>query len=139
MVWHQRSVTLPPVTRGFHVITSRIVGAVPELRTIRVGLLHVFLQHTSASLTINENVSPEVREDLETISNRLVPEDAHYAHDLEGADDMPAHMKSSLFGPSLVIPVRDGRLALGTWQGICLCEHRDHGGPRQVVLTLQGD
>jgi secondary thiamine-phosphate synthase enzyme len=111
----------------------------PEIETVRFGLLHLFLQHTSASLTINENASPEVRVDLESLSNILAPEDFPYRHSLEGPDDMPAHVKSSLFGASLVIPVRSGRLALGTWQGIYLCEHRDQGGRRNVVATLQGE
>jgi secondary thiamine-phosphate synthase enzyme len=139
MTWHQTFLTLPPHPRGFHLITSLIIEDLPELKKVRLGLLNVFLQHTSASLTINENVSPEVRRDMESIVNRLVPESGRYAHDLEGPDDMPAHMKASLLGPSLTIPVRDGRLALGTWQGIYLCEHRDQGGPRQLMLTLNGE
>jgi secondary thiamine-phosphate synthase enzyme len=120
-------------------VTRQILEKVPELKDFRVGLLHLFLQHTSASLTLNENASPEVRQDLESSINAIVPERFPYAHDLEGPDDMPAHIKSSLFGPSLTVPVRDGRLALGTWQGIYLCEHRNHGGPRQVVVTLSGE
>jgi secondary thiamine-phosphate synthase enzyme len=137
--WIQRSLTLPPQRRGFHLITSQVVQMLPELRSIKTGLLNLFLQHTSASLTVNENASPEVRVDLESSINALVPEDFPYEHALEGPDDMPAHIKSSLFGPSLTIPVRDGRLALGVWQGIYLCEHRDRGGPRQLVLTLHGE
>ena len=139
MAWFQRVVTLPPFSRGFHLITPVIQRSLPEIESIRVGLLHLFLQHTSASLTINENASPEVREDLEALSNALAPEDFPYQHSLEGPDDMPAHVKSSLFGAALVIPVRSGRLALGTWQGIYLCEHRDQGGRRNVVATLQGE
>jgi secondary thiamine-phosphate synthase enzyme len=138
MAWFQRTLRLRPYPRGFHLITSAVAEGISELRGIRIGLLHVFLQHTSASLTINENASPEVREDMESIVNRLVPEGPYYEHALEGADDMPAHMKASLFGPTLTIPVRNGRLALGTWQGIYLCEHRDHGEARELVLTLQG-
>jgi secondary thiamine-phosphate synthase enzyme len=121
------------------LITGVIQRNLPEIESVRIGLLHLFLQHTSASLTINENASPEVREDLEAVSNALAPEDFSYRHSLEGPDDMPAHVKSSLFGASLVIPVRAGRLALGTWQGIYLCEHRDEGGRRNLVATLQGD
>jgi len=139
MTWYQRSLTLPPMSRGFHLITSQIIDGMPELKSIRAGLLNLFLQHTSASLTLNENASPEVRVDMESVINSIVPEDAPYEHSLEGRDDMPAHMKSTLIGPSLTIPVRAGRLALGTWQGIYLCEHRNAGGRRRLVLTLQGD
>jgi len=139
VAWFQRVITLPPFSRGFHLITGVIQRNLPEIESVRIGLLHLFLQHTSASLTINENASPEVREDLEAVSNALAPEDFSYRHSLEGPDDMPAHVKSSLFGASLVIPVRSGRLALGTWQGIYLCEHRDQGGRRSVVATLQGE
>jgi secondary thiamine-phosphate synthase enzyme len=139
MAWYQRSLTLPPMSRGFHLVTRQITDAMPELKSVRAGLLNLFLQHTSASLTLNENASPEVRVDMESVINSIVPEDAPYEHSLEGRDDMPAHMKSSLIGPSLTIPVRAGRLALGTWQGIYLCEHRDAGGGRRLVLTLQGD
>jgi secondary thiamine-phosphate synthase enzyme len=137
--WIQRSLTLPQQRRGFHLITSQVLQALPELRSIKTGLLNLFLQHTSASLTVNENASPEVRADLESSINALVPEHFPYEHSLEGPDDMPAHIKSSLFGPSLMIPVQDGRLALGVWQGIYLCEHRDRGGRRQLVLTLHGE
>lgn len=121
-------------------MTPELLAALPELRTTRVGLLHLFIQHTSASLTINENADPDVRADLERWVNRAVPENAPYfEHTVEGPDDMPAHVKAAMFGPSLTIPVRDGRLALGTWQGIYLGEHRDHGGSRSVVLTLVGE
>jgi secondary thiamine-phosphate synthase enzyme len=137
--WIQRSLTLPQQRRGFHLITSQVLQALPELMSIKTGLLNLFLQHTSASLTVNENASPEVRADFESSINALVPEDFPYEHSLEGPDDMPAHIKSSLFGPSLMIPVQDGRLALGVWQGIYLCEHRDRGGRRQLVLTLHGE
>ena len=129
---------LPAAPRGFHLITSHIVEAIPELRKVNIGTLNIFIQHTSASLTINENASPDVRLDMESSINKIVPEDFPYLHSLEGPDDMPAHIKSSLFGPSLTIPVQNGGLALGTWQGIYLCEHRDHGGRRKLVLTLQG-
>jgi secondary thiamine-phosphate synthase enzyme len=137
--WFQTTLTLPQQRRGFHLITRDVLRALPELHTLKVGWLHLFLQHTSASLTLNENASPEVRTDLEHSLNSLVPEDFSYDHSLEGPDDMPAHIKSSLLGPSLMIPVQGGRLALGTWQGIYLCEHRNHGGDRHVLLTLQGD
>jgi secondary thiamine-phosphate synthase enzyme len=120
------------------LITRHIIQHLPELDEIHVGLLHLFLQHTSASLTLNENASPEVRSDLESAVNRLTPEDADYEHHLEGPDDMPAHIKSSLLGPELTVPVHGGQLALGTWQGIYLCEHRNHGGSRQLIATLQG-
>lgn len=139
MAWTQHLLRLPPFRRGFHLITSQVVAGVPELATCEVGLLHVFLQHTSASLTINENAAPDVRTDLESGFNRLVPEDHPYRHDEEGPDDMPAHIKASLLGASLTIPVAAGRLLLGTWQGIYLCEHRNHGGSRRLVATLQGE
>jgi secondary thiamine-phosphate synthase enzyme len=139
MLWHQATVQLKPRPRGFHLVTSEILAAIPELRRLRVGFLNLFLQHTSASLTINENADPDVRGDLERWANHSVPENAPYfEHTTEGPDDMPAHVKSVLFGASLVIPVRDGRLALGTWQGIYLGEHRDHGGSRSVVATMWG-
>lgn len=139
MPWRQHRLTLPPFRRGFHLITERVVAAVPELPTIATGLLHVFIQHTSASLTINENADPDVRVDLESSFNAMAPEDFPYVHTLEGSDDMPAHVKASLLGSSLTIPVSGGRLAFGTWQGIYLCEHRNQGGPRQLVLTLWGE
>ena len=139
MAWHQHRLTLPAFRRGFHLITDRVVDAVPELKSVKTGLLHVFILHTSASLTINENADPDVREDLESSFNAIAPEKFSYVHTIEGPDDMPAHVKASLLGASLTIPVTNGRLVLGTWQGITLCEHRNHGGPRQLVLTLQGD
>lgn len=138
MFWYQRSLELPPRRRGFHLITSKIVDALPELTHLRVGQLQVFLQHTSAALTINENADPDVRVDLERFLNAAVPENFSYTHTLEGPDDMPAHVKSSLLGCSLLLPVQEGRLALGVWQGIYLCEHRDRGGPRRLLLTLFG-
>jgi secondary thiamine-phosphate synthase enzyme len=139
-MWVQREVTLRPRPRGFHLVTRDVLEALPELRSLRVGLLHVFIRHTSASLTLNENASPDVREDFEAYFNEAVPEDAPFwTHTVEGADDMPAHIKASLLGPSLTIPVSGGRLATGTWQGIYLCEHRDRGGPRSLILTLSGE
>ena len=139
-MWLQRDIALPPLSRGVHLVTGAVISAIPELREVRVGVLHVFIRHTSASLTINENASPEVRGDLERWMDDAVPEDAPYwRHTLEGPDDMPAHVKTSLMGPSLTVPVTDGRLALGTWQGICLCEHRDRAGSRNLTLTAWGE
>ena len=139
-MWVQKTIQLKARSRGFHLITRDIEHALPELADVSVGLLHVFIQHTSASLTINENADPTVRVDFEEVFSRLVPENQpYYKHNDEGPDDLPAHIKSSLLGPSLTIPVSDGRLALGTWQGIYLCEHRDYGGSRRLVLTLQGE
>ena len=139
-MWAQRTLSLDPRPRGFHLVTSEVVAALPELRDVRAGLLHVFIRHTSASLTLNENASPDVRRDFATWFDRAVPDGAAYwTHTLEGDDDMPAHIKSSLLGPSLTLPVADGRLGLGTWQGIYLCEHRDSGGSRSLTLTLFGD
>jgi secondary thiamine-phosphate synthase enzyme len=139
MPWTQKATQLRARSRGFHLITDEVLAALPELRQLRVGLLHVFIQHTSASLTINENADRDVRRDLEKVFSTIAPEDFPYDHTLEGPDDMPAHVKASLLGSSVTIPVRDGELLLGTWQGIYLCEHRDAGGPRSLVLTLQGE
>ena len=139
-VWIQREVRLRPRPRGFHLVTQEVAEAVPELGELRVGIAHVFMRHTSASLTLNENASPDVRRDFAEWFDRAVPDGAEYfAHTLEGPDDMPAHLKASLTGASLVLPVRDGELALGTWQGIYLCEHRDAGGPRTLVVTVWGE
>jgi secondary thiamine-phosphate synthase enzyme len=139
-MWVQHEIQLQPFPRGFHLVTREVEQGLPELREVRVGMANVFIQHTSASLTLNENASPDVRRDFETWFSRAVPDGADYfRHTLEGADDMPAHIKASLLGPSLTLPVRDGELALGTWQGIYLCEHRDQGGPRRLVLTLWGE
>jgi secondary thiamine-phosphate synthase enzyme len=139
-VWVQREVTLRPRPRGFHLVTDEIESALPELSSVQVGLAHLFIRHTSASLTLNENASPDVRRDFEAHFNEAVPEDAPYwTHTLEGPDDMPAHIKASLLGPALSLPVARGRLALGTWQGVYLCEHRDRGGPRSVLVTLFGE
>ena len=138
-MWAQREITLDARPRGFHLVTREVVAAVPEVREVSVGLLHLLIQHTSASLALNENASPDVRRDFETYFNVAVPEDAPYwTHTLEGADDMPAHIKAALLGPSLTLPISHGRLALGTWQGIYLCEHRDHGGSRSLVATVFG-
>lgn len=139
-MWLQRSIRLRPRPRGIHLVTGEVLGAVPEIRGLRVGLLHVFIRHTSASLTLNENASPEVRTDMDGWLDRAVPDGAPYfAHTLEGDDDMPAHVKASLMGASVTVPVRDGRPLTGTWQGLYLCEHRDRGGPREVVVTLWGE
>jgi secondary thiamine-phosphate synthase enzyme len=139
-MWIQRQIDLDPRPRGFHLVTREILGALPELSDVAIGLLHLLIQHTSASLALNENASPDVRRDFESYFNAVVPEDAPYwTHTLEGADDMPAHIKASLLGPSLTLPVSSGRLALGTWQGIYLCEHRNRGGSRSVVATIVGE
>ncbi|CCH53708.1 protein of unknown function UPF0047 [Fibrisoma limi BUZ 3] len=136
----QRTIRLPEHPRGFHLITRIIEREFPDLQQIRVGMLQVFIQHTSASLTINENADPTVRQDFETHFNKMVPENApYYKHDYEGSDDMPAHLKAALLGSSVLIPVTNGRLNLGTWQGIYLCEHRNHGGSRTLVLTAWGE
>lgn len=139
MAWHQTRLRLPAFPRGFHLITSRVVAALPQLASVKVGLLHVFIQHTSASLSINENADPDVPLDLESSFNAIAPESFPYVHTCEGPDDMPAHVKCSLLGASLSIPISQGRLCLGTWQGIYLCEHRNHGGERSLVLTIQGE
>lgn len=136
----QQEITLPAFERGFHLITSHIVQNFSELRTIRQGLLHVFIQHTSASLAINENADPTVRGDFERSLNRMVPENApYYEHTLEGSDDMPAHIKAALMGNSVTVPITNGKLNLGTWQGIYLGEHRNRGGRRKLVLTAYGE
>ncbi len=138
-MWIQRDIALRPQPRGFHLVTREVLAALPELQELRVGLLHLLLQHTSASLTLNENASPDVRHDLETWVNAAVPERFAWTHTLEGDDDMPAHVKASLMGATLSLPVRDGRPVLGTWQGITLCEHRDRGGSRTLTATLWGE
>ena len=140
MAWHQVEIRLKQRSPGFHLVTAEIAAAVPELRHFKVGILHLFIQHTSASLCVNENADPDVRADLARWFDRAVPEDAPYfEHTAEGADDMPAHVKSTLLGAAVTVPIRDGRLALGTWQGIYLGEHRQSGGARTVVVTLQGE
>ncbi len=139
-MWIQRELRLEPRPRGFHLVTREVLSGLPELGELQVGLLHLLIRHTSASLALNENASPDVRHDFESFFNETVPEDARYwTHTLEGADDMPAHIKASLLGPSLTLPIHGGRPALGTWQGIYLCEHRDHGGPRSIVATAYGE
>jgi len=139
-VWAQREIALEPRPRGFHLITREVVDGIPDLDRVEVGLLHLQILHTSASLALNENASADVRADLESWFNDAVREDAPYwRHTLEGPDDMPAHVKSVLVGPSLSLPVAGGSLRLGTWQGIFLCEHRDRGGSRRVVATLNGE
>jgi secondary thiamine-phosphate synthase enzyme len=139
-MWIQTEITLRPRPRGFHLVTDEVVAGAPRLSELRVGLAVVFIQHTSASLTLNENASPDVLHDFGAWFDRAVPDGADYfRHTLEGPDDMPAHIKASLTDASLVLPVRDGRLALGTWQGIYLCEHRDNGGARRLVLTAFGE
>ncbi len=139
MEWIQKEFSLKARSRGFHLITREVLEQLPELREIEAGMLNLFIQHTSASLTINENADPDVRADMERHFNHAVPENApYYEHTLEGPDDMPAHIKSSILGSSLSIPVGQGKLRLGTWQGIYLCEHRNHGGARRIVATLSG-
>ena len=139
-MWIQREITLRPRPRGFHLVTDEVESALPELREVRVGIAHLFIRHTSASLTLNENASPDVRRDFESWFNEAVPEDfAQWTHTLEGDDDMPAHVKSSLLGSSVSVPITDGGFSLGTWQGIYLCEHRDNGGARSLILTLTGE
>ncbi|HVS28800.1 MAG TPA: secondary thiamine-phosphate synthase enzyme YjbQ [Solirubrobacteraceae bacterium] len=138
-MWVQRRITLAPRPRGFHLITREIAEGLPELAELPIGVAHLFLLHTSASLTLNENASPDVRRDFESYFDATVPEGAGYwTHTLEGGDDMPAHIKSSTLGVSLLLPVSDGRLALGTWQGVYLCEHRDRGGARSLIVTAWG-
>jgi secondary thiamine-phosphate synthase enzyme len=139
MRYVQKEIRLRPFSRGFHLITSEVVDAIPELDNIAVGQLHVFIKHTSASLTVNENADPTVRLDFESHINQMVPENAsYYIHTFEGPDDMPAHIKASLMGSSVQIPITDGRLNLGTWQGIYLCEHRNHASGRKLVITAIG-
>ena len=138
--WIQRAITLEPRPRGFHLVTGEVVRALPELTELGVGMLHLLIQHTSASLALNENASPDVRRDFESWFSQAVPERAPYwTHTLEGSDDMPAHIKAALLGPTLTLPVSDGKLALGIWQGIYLCEHRDRGGARTLVATAWGE
>ena len=139
MPWHQHEIQLPAMPRGFHLITDRIQSVVSEIQDIHVGLVHIFIMHTSASVSINENADPDVPRDLELAFNEIAREDFAYRHTLEGPDDMPAHVKSSMLGSSVTVPIHDGRLCLGTWQGIYLCEHRDRGGPRRLTVTVQGE
>jgi secondary thiamine-phosphate synthase enzyme len=139
-MWVQRELTLKARARGFHLVTREVLAELPEIGAVSVGLLNLLIRHTSASLTLNENASPEVRRDFEAWFSAAVPEHSGlWTHTLEGGDDMPAHIKASLLGPSITLPISAGRLALGTWQGIYLCEHRDHGGPRSLVATVWGE
>lgn len=139
-MWSQKQISLPSHKRGFHIITQFIEESIKDIKKIDIGLLHVFIHHTSASLTINEDADPSVRQDFETHFNELVPEDSpKLIHTSEGPDDMPAHLKSAILGSSLTIPIQNGKLLLGTWQGIYLCEHRNNGGSRKLTLTLQGE
>jgi secondary thiamine-phosphate synthase enzyme len=138
-MWLQREIRLRPRSRGFHLITREVVDALPEVESISTGLVHVLIAHTSASLALNENASPDVRRDLESWFGHEVSEDASWTHIDEGRDDMPAHVKAVLIGPSLTLPIGGGGLRLGTWQGIYLCEHRDSGGPRTLVATIHGE
>jgi secondary thiamine-phosphate synthase enzyme len=139
-MWAQKEFYITARKRGFHLITHEIVTAIPELSSIKYGLLHLFIKHTSASLTINENADPTVRQDLESHFNQFVPERApYYQHDYEGDDDMPAHIKNCILGSSLCIPITNGAFNLGTWQGIYLCEHRNNGGNRGIVATMTGE
>ena len=139
-MWIQKEISLPSYSRGFHIVTDHIIGEMTQIKDISAGLLHIFIKHTSASLTINEDADPTVRMDFESYFNESVPENApYYRHTLEGSDDMPSHLKSAILGSSVSIPISDGKLNLGTWQGIYLCEHRDRGGSRRIVLTVNGD
>ncbi len=140
MKWFQKEIKLRPQSRGFHLITNEVISQLPEMSNIKFGLAHLLLKHTSASLTLNENFDPDVRIDMEQFFNHTVKEnEPYYLHTSEGADDMPAHIKSSLLGTSLTIPISNGNFNLGTWQGIYLCEHRNHGGPRKLLITVQGE
>ena len=140
MIWIQQQVELAPRSRGFHLITDEVLDQMPGIENVSTGIMHVFIQHTSASLTLNENASPDVRGDFERHFNKMVPErQPYYEHTVEGPDDMPAHIKASLLGSSLTIPIADGRLALGTWQGLYLCEHRNSAGARRLMVTVQGE
>ena len=138
-MWIQKKVNIHPKNRGFHIITDDILKDIPELRDFKIGILHLFIKHTSASLTINEHADPTVRTDFESYFDILVPENqTYFKHTIEGSDDMPAHLKSSLLGSSVSIPIKDGKLNLGIWQGIYLCEHRNHGSSRELIVTIQG-
>lgn len=138
-MWIQKTITLSPKSRGFHIITDDVLENIPELKDLKTGILQLFIKHTSASLTINENADPTVRTDFESHFNMLAPENqSYYQHTFEGSDDMPAHLKASLLGSSVSIPITDGKLNLGTWQGIYLCEHRNRGSDRKLIITIQG-
>jgi len=138
-MWIQRNITIEKKQKGFHLITDQLIDQIPEINNIYIGLLHVFILHTSASITLNENMDGSVRDDFKSFFNNLVPENQNYfTHTYEGSDDMPAHLKSSILGSSIVIPISNGRLKIGTWQGIYLCEHRNHADARNIVLTIHG-
>ncbi len=139
MAWIQKQIRLPAYSRGFHLVTREVLSELPELSQVEVGIMHVFIMHTSASLSINENADPDVPVDLEMAFNTIAPESLPYVHTCEGPDDMPAHVKASMIGNSLTIPISGGRLCLGTWQGIYLCEHRNRAGGRRLVVTIQGE
>jgi secondary thiamine-phosphate synthase enzyme len=140
MKLYQKEITISPKRRGFHLITREIVNEVSEIRNISKGIMHIFIQHTSASLTVNENTDPDVRVDMEAHFNKIVPENApYYLHTTEGSDDMPAHIKASILGNSVTLPITEGNLNLGTWQGVYLCEHRNYGGRRKLVVTIWGE
>lgn len=140
MKMFQKEIQLKPFSRGFHLITGEILEQLPEIKNYKTGLAHLLLKHTSASLTLNENFDPDVRRDFESYFNHSVKEnESYYRHTSEGGDDMPAHIKSSMLGTSLNIPITNGRFNLGTWQGIYLCEHRNHGGSRRILVTIQGE
>jgi len=139
-MWIQKEITIKAKSRGFHLITDELLAQLPELRKLNIGLMNLFIKHTSASLTINENADPSVRRDMESHFNVIAPENApYYEHIYEGPDDMPAHIKASLLGASQSLPISNGKLNIGIWQGIFMCEHRDHGGSRKIVVTLQGE
>ena len=140
MMWIQKNIAIEKKQKGFHLITDQLIDQIPEINKLNIGLLHVFILHTSASITLNENMDSSVRDDFESFFNHLVPEDQNYfRHTYEGSDDMPAHLKSSILGSSIIIPISNGRLKLGTWQGIYLCEHRRNASPRKIMLTIYGE
>ena len=137
--WFQKEISLPAFSRGHHLVTRHVMDEVPEISEFSVGIIHIFIRHTSASLTLNENADPDVLVDMNMAMNKLVPESWPYVHTCEGSDDMPAHIKSSLTDSSVSIPISNGRLLTGTWQGVYLCEHRNYGGRRKLVVTIQGE
>jgi len=139
-MWSQQQINLPAFSRGFHIITSYVIDSVPEIKNQSIGMLHLFIKHTSASIAINEGADPDVRVDFETHFNKLVPENSpDFIHNAEGPDDMPAHIKSAILGSSLSIPITDGKINLGTWQDIYLCEHRNHASGRKLIVTIEGE
>jgi secondary thiamine-phosphate synthase enzyme len=140
MAWYQKEILLGPKKRGFHLVTEEIVGYIPEIRRIKTGIVHIFIKHTSASISLNENADRTVRTDMETYFNKMIPENMpYYEHNTEGSDDMPSHLKSVIIGSSVSIPVTNGIINMGTWQGIYLCEHRNYGSPRKIVITIMGE